>query len=52
MIYFIIFYLKNKVDDSILKTIQGLHVELKITQKNYCELVIDEVWMYEQNNDE
>ena len=39
MIYFIIFYLKNEVDDSILKIIQGLHVELKVTQKNYSELV-------------
>ena len=29
VIYFIIFYLKNEVDDSILKTIQGLHVEFK-----------------------
>ena len=40
MIYFLIFYLKNKVDDSILKTMQGFHVELKITQKNYRELVM------------
>ena len=31
---------KNEVDDSILKTIQGLHVELKITQKSYRELVM------------
>ena len=34
------FILRNEVDDSILKTIQGLHVELKITQKNYRELVM------------
>ena len=41
MIFLIIFfYLKKDVDDSILKTIQGLHVELKITQKNYRELVM------------
>ena len=41
MIYFIIFYLKNEVNDNILKAIQGLHVELKITQKNYRELVMN-----------
>ena len=39
MIYFIIFR-QNEVDDSIIETIQGLYVELKIKQKNYCELVI------------
>ena len=41
MIYFTIFNLKNEVDDSILKTIQDLHVELKIPQKNYRELVMN-----------
>ena len=37
---FYYFYLKNEVNDGILKTIQGPHVELKITQKNSRELVM------------
>ena len=39
-IILLFFNLKNEVNDSILKTIQGLHVELKITQKIYHGLVM------------
>ena len=36
----LLFNLKNEVNDHILKTIQGLHVELKITQMYYHKLVM------------